>query len=74
MPEPLDERFWWLVAYQRELHAAGLAVPSWPTEFGGRHMPVDDAIVVLEELGRSRSPELINFGLRALVTDPWVAL
>ena len=77
LPHDLDERFRWLVDYQRELHRAGLAVPSWPEELGGRGLTFDDSIVILEELGRARSPELINFvaveviapALRAFVDD-----
>jgi alkylation response protein AidB-like acyl-CoA dehydrogenase len=61
MPRDISERFAWLVRYQRRLHEAGLAVPSWPERFGGRSVLPADAIVVLEELGRARSPELINF-------------
>lgn len=61
LPLDLDERFQWLVDYQRRLHAAGLAVPAWPERFGGRALPPDQAIAVLEALGRARSPELINF-------------
>lgn len=61
LPEALDERFRWLVGYQGELHRAGLAVPSWPTKFGGRDVPISEAIIILEELGKARSPELINF-------------
>lgn len=60
LPHDLDERFAWLVDYQRRQHAAGLAVPAWPERFGGRGLALDEAIVVLEELGRARSPELIN--------------
>lgn len=61
IPHELDARFEWLVGYQHRLHQAGLAVPSWPERYGGRGLPPAEAIVVLEELGRARSPELINF-------------
>lgn len=61
LPHDLDARFAWLVDYQRRQHAAGLAVPAWPARWGGRDLALDEAIVVLEELGRARSPELINF-------------
>ena len=60
-PAGLDERFKWLVDFQRRLHEANLAVVSWPTELGGRGLSPFDAIVVAEDLGRAKAPELINF-------------
>jgi alkylation response protein AidB-like acyl-CoA dehydrogenase len=58
---PLDERFAALVDYQRRLHAAGLAVPAWPVEFGGRALAPGQAAEVNMALGRGGAPELINF-------------
>jgi alkylation response protein AidB-like acyl-CoA dehydrogenase len=56
-----DELVQALVAYQRRLHQAGLAVVGWPERFGGRGLAPADAAVVAAELGRGRAPELINF-------------
>src|ERR1700752_5101747 len=59
--EDLDRRFHYLVGYQRRLHEAGLAVPGWPIEMGGRRLDVARAVTVSSELGRRGAPELINF-------------
>jgi alkylation response protein AidB-like acyl-CoA dehydrogenase len=56
-----DEQVAALIAYQRRLHSAGLAVVAWPEHFGGRGLAPADAAVVAAELGRGRAPELINF-------------
>jgi alkylation response protein AidB-like acyl-CoA dehydrogenase len=61
VPGEINERFEWLVAYQRRLHEAGLAVVAWPERFGGRGLRPSEAVLVAEELGASRAPELINF-------------
>jgi alkylation response protein AidB-like acyl-CoA dehydrogenase len=61
MPADLDERFAWLVDYQRRMHESDLAVVSWPKEYGGRGLSPFEAIQVAEELGRAKAPELINF-------------
>jgi alkylation response protein AidB-like acyl-CoA dehydrogenase len=61
LPDDLDERFASLVAYERKLHAAGLAVVSWPERFGGRGMGPVEAAIVSEELGLGGAPETINF-------------
>ena len=60
-PANLDDRFEWLVDFQRRLHDAGLAVVSWPEAYGGRGLSPFDAIQVAEALGRAQAPELINF-------------
>jgi alkylation response protein AidB-like acyl-CoA dehydrogenase len=57
----LDDRFDHLVGYQRRLNAAGLAVPSWPANLGGRGLGPADAAVVSRALGMGGAPELINF-------------
>jgi alkylation response protein AidB-like acyl-CoA dehydrogenase len=57
----LDERFQYLVGYQRRLHGAGLAVPGWPVDLGGRGLDARDAVAVSSALGRRGAPELINF-------------
>ncbi|MDT5072928.1 MAG: hypothetical protein QOH82_2248, partial [Mycobacterium sp.] len=54
-----DEQF---VAYQKawfaELHTAGFAVPHWPREWGGG-MPVDEQIVLYQELAAHDAPRLV---------------
>jgi alkylation response protein AidB-like acyl-CoA dehydrogenase len=59
--ETLAERFARLVQVQRCMHAAGLAVVSWPERFGGRALSAADAAVVSQELGEGGAPEVINF-------------
>ena len=59
--DDLDQRFRYLVGYQRRLHEAGLAVPGWPVEVGGRGLDVADAVTISSALGRAGAPELINF-------------
>src|SRR5690606_34020833 len=58
---PLEEHFRQLVEYQKALHAAGLAVVSWPERFGGRGYGPAETAFVAERLGEARMPELINF-------------
>lgn len=58
---PLEDRFEQLIGFQRALHAAGLAVVSWPERYGGRGFgPVESALVA-QHLGEAQMPELINF-------------
>jgi alkylation response protein AidB-like acyl-CoA dehydrogenase len=57
----LDDRFSYLVDYQRRLNEARLAVPAWPAELGGRGLDVAEAAVVSRALGLGGAPELINF-------------
>ena len=59
--ENLDQRFSYLVDYQRRLNEARLAVPAWPAELGGRGLDVAEAAVVSRALGLGGAPELINF-------------
>lgn len=48
--------------WQRELHDAGYAGLNWPTEFGGRGLPVSQQLVYLEEYAASGAPYVgINF-------------
>jgi alkylation response protein AidB-like acyl-CoA dehydrogenase len=57
----LDHKFAYLVDYQRRLHAAGLAVPGWAPEHGGRGLGVRAGAVVASALGARGAPELINY-------------
>jgi alkylation response protein AidB-like acyl-CoA dehydrogenase len=59
--ESLDDRFAYLVDYQRRLNQASLAVPAWPANLGGRGLGPADAAVVSRALGLGGAPELINF-------------
>lgn len=59
--DTLEKRFAHLVDVQRRMHAAGLAVLTWPERYGGRSLDAADAAVVSEELGQGGAPEVINF-------------
>jgi alkylation response protein AidB-like acyl-CoA dehydrogenase len=49
-------------AWQRKLHAAGLAGLAWPAEFGGRGLPITQQLVYLEEYARAEAPYIgVNF-------------
>lgn len=49
-------------AWQRKLYDAGLAGLAWPTEFGGRGLPIDQQLVYLEEYARAGAPYIgVNF-------------
>jgi alkylation response protein AidB-like acyl-CoA dehydrogenase len=50
-----------LVAFQAELHQAGLAVVSWPSRYGGRGLDPGAAAIVARRLGELGAPELANF-------------
>ncbi len=48
--------------WQRQLHDAGYAGLSWPTEYGGRGLPASQQLVFLEEYAASGAPYVgINF-------------
>jgi len=49
-------------AWQRKVHDAGYAGLAWPTDFGGRGLPVDQQLVYLEEYARAGAPYIgVNF-------------
>ncbi len=49
-------------AWQRKLYDAGLAGLAWPTEAGGRGLPVTHQLVYLEEYVRADAPYIsVNF-------------
>lgn len=56
-----DQLFAALVEHQRALHAAGLAVASWPVEYGGRGASAAAAASISRVLGEAQAPELVNF-------------
>ena len=49
-----------LIAWQRELHAAGYVGLHWPVVYGGRGGSVMEQAIFYEELVRARAPELAN--------------
>src|ERR1700676_4716533 len=51
--ESLDDRFAYLVDYQRRLNQASLAVPAWPVHLGGRGVGPADAAGVSRPRGRA---------------------
>jgi alkylation response protein AidB-like acyl-CoA dehydrogenase len=46
--------------WQRELHAAGWAGVSWPTEYGGRGATLVEQAIFNEETVRSQTPQVAN--------------
>ena len=46
LPVDLEARFAALVAFERDLHEAGLAVVAWPERLGGRGLSAADAALV----------------------------
>jgi alkylation response protein AidB-like acyl-CoA dehydrogenase len=46
--------------WQRQLHEAGLAGLSWPTEYGGRGATLVEQAIYNEEMVRARAPEVAN--------------
>ena len=64
-PPPADDwpaRRGYDTAWQRKLHDAGLAGLAWPSEFGGRGLPITQQLVYLEEYARASAPYIgVNF-------------
>jgi alkylation response protein AidB-like acyl-CoA dehydrogenase len=50
----------WSRRWQRRLFEAGLLVPGWPPELGGRSLPPVQQLVYHEEMGRSAAPRTTN--------------
>jgi alkylation response protein AidB-like acyl-CoA dehydrogenase len=49
-------------AWQRKLCDAGLAGLAWPSEFGGRGLPIGQQLVYFEEYARAEAPYIgVNF-------------
>jgi alkylation response protein AidB-like acyl-CoA dehydrogenase len=46
--------------WQRQLHAAGWAGVSWPTEYGGRGATLIEQAIYNEEVVRARAPQTAN--------------
>jgi len=49
-----------LIAWQRQLHAAGYVGLHWPVAYGGRGGSVMEQVIFYEEMARARAPELAN--------------
>jgi alkylation response protein AidB-like acyl-CoA dehydrogenase len=49
-----------LIAWQRQLHAAGYVGLHWPVAYGGRGGGVMHQAIFYEEMTRARAPELAN--------------
>lgn len=52
-----------ITAWQRALNRAGLAVPHWPVEWGGRGFTVTQRYIVREELELAPAPALVGLGI-----------
>ncbi len=61
-PGDWDARRAYDTAWQRKLYDAGLAGLAWPTEAGGRGLPITHQLVYLEEYVRADAPYIsVNF-------------
>lgn len=53
--------------WQARLHAAGLAVRSWPREYGGCDAPLAEDLIVFEELAQADAPpDVFRIGVRII--------
>ncbi|MFC9355864.1 acyl-CoA dehydrogenase family protein [Rhodococcus sp. NPDC057014] len=52
-----------IVAVQRVLNEHGLAVPHWPTEWGGRNWTPWEHHLLMREMGRAGVPEPLTFNV-----------
>jgi alkylation response protein AidB-like acyl-CoA dehydrogenase len=59
-PESAEERFEFLRAWQKKMHAAGWVGIHWPAEFGGRGASLVEQTIFLEEMARAGAPHLVN--------------
>lgn len=53
----VDLQQWWMA----ERHKQGLAVPHWPSAFGGADLSLSGQIVLADEIARARAPSLNLF-------------
>jgi alkylation response protein AidB-like acyl-CoA dehydrogenase len=61
---PEDERIRRLRAWQRKLAEARWVGITWPREYGGRDAGIREQIVYVEEMARTRAPEIVgNLGI-----------
>ncbi|MDO8705433.1 MAG: acyl-CoA dehydrogenase family protein [Sulfuricaulis sp.] len=59
-PESLEERLPRWRRWQQQLHAAGYAGLSWPSEYGGRGAGVLQQAIFAEECDQAGAPERLN--------------
>ncbi len=59
-PRDIEESFDFRLAWQRTLHAAGLAGIAWPAEYGGRGATAMEQTIFNEEMVRARAPAPAN--------------
>lgn len=53
--------------WQSRLHKAGLAVRSWPHEYGGHEAPLAEDLIVFEELAQADAPpDIFRIGVRII--------
>ena len=61
------ERIDFLRDWQAQLHAAGLAVRSWPREYGGCDAPLAEDMIVFEEMAQADAPpDVFRIGVRII--------
>ncbi|MBV1688910.1 acyl-CoA dehydrogenase family protein [Novosphingobium sp. G106] len=53
----LEHQKWWMA----ECHKQGLAVPHWPTEYGGAGLSLTGQVVLADEMARNAAPRLDLF-------------
>ena len=51
-PEQVEIQRWWM----QERHKVGLAIASWPVEYGGGGLGLEHQIIIADEFARARSP------------------
>ena len=56
---PVDRATWW----HRQLFKRGWIAPRWPKAYGGMEAPLQQQIILMEELGRAGAPELSAQGI-----------
>jgi alkylation response protein AidB-like acyl-CoA dehydrogenase len=59
-PEGDEAAFAFRRAWQRQLHAAGWAGVSWPSQYGGRGATLVEQAIYNEEVVRARAPQTAN--------------
>lgn len=58
-----EEQFLWMRDFRRKLGEKGWLAPLWPKEMGGGGLPVDQAVVIEEELAERDLPQIGDLGL-----------
>ncbi len=63
MQELTEEQYWWTRDFRRKLGERGWLAPTWAREYGGGGLTTDHQMVLEEELGRRRIPNLGDLGI-----------